>query len=139
MSSLCNAWYRLSVSRNFEVKKVNIYIGQTTYLPLFTFVDIWTTTYLPPLVNVVCERPLMHSVWYICTKRKKKQRNLDLIVLTFLFFVLQIRWWFGFGSRSHDWPTRKVVNSNALLFWTAVYTSSTARARASEYTGTYVW
>ena len=75
----------------------------------------------------------MHSVWYVL--KEKKQRNLDLIVLT--FFVLQIRWWFGFGSRSHDWPTRKVVNSNALLFWTAVYTSSTARARASEYTGMF--
>ena len=39
-------------------KKVNIDIGQTTYLPLLTFVDIWTTTYLPHLVNVVCEKPL---------------------------------------------------------------------------------
>ena len=37
---------------------MNIDIGQTTYLPLLTFVDIWTTTYLPRLVNVVCERPL---------------------------------------------------------------------------------
>ena len=27
-------------------------------VPLLTFVDISTTTYLPPLVNVVCERPL---------------------------------------------------------------------------------
>ena len=39
-------------------KKVNVYIGQTTYLPLLTFVDIWTTTYLPRLVNVVCEQHL---------------------------------------------------------------------------------
>ena len=35
-------------------------MGQTTYLPLLTFVDIWTTTYLPRLVNVVCERPLTY-------------------------------------------------------------------------------
>ena len=39
-------------------KPQNVDIGQTTYLPLLTFVDIWTTTYLPLLVNVVCERPL---------------------------------------------------------------------------------
>ena len=56
-------------------KTVNVDIGQTTYLPLLTFVDIWTTTYLPHLVNVVCERPPMststisthlpdhHSIW----------------------------------------------------------------------------
>ena len=40
-------------------KKVNVDIGQTSYLPLLTFVDIWTTTYLPRLVHVVCERPLI--------------------------------------------------------------------------------
>ena len=39
-------------------------LGQTTYLPLLTFVDIWTTTYLPLLVNVVCERPLIALVYF---------------------------------------------------------------------------
>ena len=46
-------------------KKVNVDIGQTTYLPLLTFVDIWTTTYLPRLVNVVCERPLCVVLVYL--------------------------------------------------------------------------
>ena len=43
-------------------KKINVDIGQTTYLPMLTFVDIWTTTYLPRLANVVCERPLIVSI-----------------------------------------------------------------------------
>ena len=50
---------RLSVAHNLEkIEKVNVDIGQTTYLPLLTFVDILTTTYLPHLVNVVCEGTL---------------------------------------------------------------------------------
>ena len=28
---------------------------------MLTFVDIWTTTYLPRLVNIVCERPLKEN------------------------------------------------------------------------------
>ena len=51
--SLISNWETLKKLK----KKVNVDIGQTTYLPLLTFVDIWTTTYLPRLVNIVCERP----------------------------------------------------------------------------------
>ena len=40
----------------FFLKKVNADIGQTTYLPP---VDVWISTYLPCLVNIVCERPFL--------------------------------------------------------------------------------
>ena len=68
--------HRLSVARNLEKieKKVNVDIGQTTYLPLLTFVDIWTTTYLPLLVNVVCERPL-RSAESIMRRKEFKEGN----------------------------------------------------------------
>ena len=39
----------------------------TYVLPLFTLVDIWTTTYRPHLVNVVWERPL--SLWFLLIKK----------------------------------------------------------------------
>ena len=49
------------------------------YLPLLTFVDIWTTTYLPRLVNVVCERPLMLPMLSI-----KREIRPDISLSTYL-------------------------------------------------------
>ena len=43
---------------------MNILIGIIGKLQR-SVVDIWTTTYLPRLVNVVCERPLMK--FYVST------------------------------------------------------------------------
>ena len=54
-TTVCNG----TVTNTHMAISFSIDIGPTTYLSLLAFVDIWTTTYPPRLVNVVCERPLI--------------------------------------------------------------------------------
>ena len=43
-----------------KIEKKSQHLHRTDHLP--TPVDIWTTTYLPRLVNVVCERPVIEMI-----------------------------------------------------------------------------